>query len=228
MAPAAIAGAARALPMLGRFAPSIGSLLTGGNNDSGTEAAKAVLQRSVVLLGISWVGFSVYGYFLARGGEPQKERVYDTGSAGWGIGEIFDTGDQSNGGAGSGGDLTDKSGDPKAWINDGLEAAKKYVDVTNSPTNRNALYRMAQQESSLNPNAVQQIQDINSNMPGAGGFPNNKARGFIQVTPQTWQAFAPKAFKPASKFIFKPRVNVMVSVIYQIRKYGRIVGHGGY
>jgi hypothetical protein len=85
-----------------------------------------------------------------------------------------------------------------------------------SPANVAGLVRMGQQESGLRPGIVQQIHDVNS-----GG---NEARGWLQVTPGTFRAYA----LPGHGNILSPLDNALASIRYQFARYGRIVGHAGY
>lgn len=197
------------------------------------QTARGALQIFSILAGASWIGFGFYGRYLATThGEPDAVRTYDATGDSSPIPIVGGGGTSSPGQAAKEADtakaskMADTGGGVDDWITDGL----RYAGVSDNAENHAAMLDMIMGngtttfgESSGNPLAIQQIEDINSTLPGAGGFDDNLARGLTQITPQTWEANAPPEFKPAKDWIFKPRANVAVRALYEMAVYGRII-----
>lgn len=84
----------------------------------------------------------------------------------------------------------------------------------------NTVLRRMMQESSGNPNIIQQVHDVNS-----GG---NEARGLMQVTPRTFAG----SMMPGHGNIFDPLDNLLASMRYTLATYGSLAAGynkaGGY
>jgi phage-related protein len=82
-----------------------------------------------------------------------------------------------------------------------------------------AWMRQIQSESGGNANIIQQIRDVN--------WPNNLARGLLQVIPTT---FAAQRGNPFGSNIMDPRANIWAAMSYAVKRYGArllsVIGRG--
>ncbi len=122
----------------------------------------------------------------------------------------------------------DGTGNLIDWIKKGF-----VLSGVAGPTAENVakFQRLAMKESGGDPKVTQQIVDINSTLEGAGGFPDNLARGLMQNTPQTWEGQranpAPDVGR-ANPNIFDPIKSVAVRARNQMSALGYINDQPGY
>ena len=111
-------------------------------------------------------------------------------------------------------------GNLDSWIKDGYAFGNALPYNSGNAANTKNLIMG---ESSGNPNAVQQIHDVNS-----GG---NEAHGITQIIPGTWAAHQKEYGQDAGAYNdnwMNPVRNIGVSLRYQKDQYGYAVGHSGY
>lgn len=134
-------------------------------------------------------------------------------------------GDSGSGGASSGALPTGKI---KDWIVSGFNLSGV---APPSEENQRKFYALGKTESDWIPTAVQKITDINSFGGGAGGFPDNLARGALQNTPKTWEwvrKMNGKDLGKANPNIFDPVKSVAARARNQMAMLGHISDQPGY
>mgnify|MGYP000097155416 CR=1 FL=1 len=99
-----------------------------------------------------------------------------------------------------------------AWIPQ-IKQALALNGLPASDANVQKWVRQIQSESGGNPNAIQQVRDIN--------WPHNRARGLVQVIPPTFRAYHVPG---TSNNIFDPIANLAAGINYAKKTYG--VGMG--
>lgn len=105
-----------------------------------------------------------------------------------------------------------------AQVRDWVIAGLRLAGVPTTPANVAAQIRLTMGESGGNPSIHQQIHDVNS-VNGSGG-----ALGFAQMLQSTFNAYE----VPGHGDIFNPIDNTAASALYQLARYGHLVGHPGY
>lgn len=103
-----------------------------------------------------------------------------------------------------------------------IDAAADAAGIPRDKTARaewHALYRfLIEKESSSNPDAIQQVKDVNwSGPPASDGAPENAARGLTQLRPSTFAAFHVAG---TSDNIYDRVANIAASMRYVIEHYG--------
>lgn len=186
----------RHVPMGGRGSAGQTSFLQalGAANGVGGGSVASITAPTT---GVGGIPGSIGNIALAGMAAGLNQRIGGVGGSDAGIGGSY-----------SGG------GGLRSWLTQALRITGHY-----NAANLAGLTRMAMGESSGNPNAIQQIHDINS---GNGGA--NLARGLLQTIPSTFAANK----LPGHDDIFNPVDNAIASIRYQYGRYGHIVGHAGY